>query len=282
MVRKNRSTTMRYKKRVAAVLLMVCVLALFPLTKPAAAADTLTLDRAVAINDNQIVLEFSEPIAVNLNGSNRGPWCALRIVGDNDTLVWSGGVENSGTALQFPGTMMFVDSKHDKIIWTITPGGVYGADCVTDVLNFEGDLASFSDNAVKFGIEEVPFDQSIDSVNGLLDNVTTTDGKTYLSATRQVGWEAAYVDVEVDSSYTVDLSQTELIDNETSQTDTNADISPILSVRPYNVQEEEQETVVVSGKDPLYIVLWILGGGLVAVALGFGAAHAIGRKAAKK
>jgi hypothetical protein len=115
---------MKFKKRIAAVLMMACVLALFPLVKPVAAADTLTLNRAVAINDNQIVLEFSEPIAVNLNGSNRGPWCALRLVGENDTLAWSGGAENAGTALQFPGTMMFLDSKHDRIIWSMTPGGV--------------------------------------------------------------------------------------------------------------------------------------------------------------
>ena len=58
-------------------ILAVAVLAL-GLTLPAGAADELTLTRAVKINDTQIALEFSEPIAVNLREENRGPFMAVR------------------------------------------------------------------------------------------------------------------------------------------------------------------------------------------------------------
>ncbi len=188
---------------------LLCCLALMLLLTVCVYADEdkLTLDRAIQISDTQIVLEFSAPIAINLERSNRGPYTALRLVEGESTLQWEG-----GQPLQATGNMVFLDEKHDRVLWTITEQ-LFGCTNATEVISFANGLEVYKDKGwtVKFCMEEVPYQEDKDTGDGLLCNVTTADGSLHLTANRPEGWDGMYVPIEKDFEYPADLSKTESV-----------------------------------------------------------------------
>ncbi len=188
---------------------LLCCLALMLLLTVCVYADEdkLTLDRAIQISDTQIVLEFSAPIAINLERSNRGPYTALRLVEGESTLQWEG-----GQPLQATGNMVFLDEKHDRVLWTITEQ-LFGCTNATEVISFANGLEVYKDKGwtVKFCMEEVPYQEDEGLGDGLLCNVTTADGSLHLTANRPEGWDGMYAPIEKDFEYPVDLSKTESV-----------------------------------------------------------------------
>ena len=104
-------------------------------------------------------------------------------------------------------------------------------------------------------IEEVLFDQSVPANDGYIDNITTLDGKTMLTANKPDGWCGVYLPFEYDSGYEIDLAKIE-------------PVSPVAEIEGNalwigGVQEQTVETVK-------QISVWqtalVLCGGLVVAA----------------
>ena len=101
---------MKFNKIIAALLLVVLVLACLPVS--AQQERVLTLKRAVQVNDTQIVLEFSEPIAINLHQQNRGPYCPIRLISSSGGTTRFNNEKhlqhpNYNTILQWQGSLRF-------------------------------------------------------------------------------------------------------------------------------------------------------------------------------
>ena len=234
--------------------LVFCLAVSAAFAAPVQAETPLTMTRAVLINDYQVILEFSEPVAFNLNGSNSGPWISVRVVSDNNnTLIWDG-QPDTGTALQWGGSVSFVDETHNRLLFTIVPDK-FGVNHISDILHFSGGLAPYSEHLVRMCIEEVPFDQSVPANDGYIDNITTLDGKTMLTANNPDGWCGVYLPLEYDSGYEIDLAKIE-------------PVSPVAEIEGNalwigGVQEQTVETVK-------QISVWqtalVLCGGLVVAA----------------
>lgn len=186
-----------------AVAIMLICLILTPLSVSAKAP--VTLDRAVAISENQIVLEFSEPVAFNAIYQNAGPYTAIRLVNGSDALIWQETVP-----MQATGSMAYLDSKHDRVLWTISEklGGISD---ITEIVNFGGELGGYNDgyNAIKFCIEEMPYYSGECWNDSRICNVSNADVSEYLLASLPNSYDGVYVPIEVDLEYTDDLSTVE-------------------------------------------------------------------------
>lgn len=242
------------------IIALVLILGLFavavPVTGTVQAARILTFDRAVQINDYQIVMEFSEPIAINLKQQNSGPYCAIRLVINEKNQF---GTSKEGLVLQWKGAIEFADDKHDKLLWTIADSQL-GVVSIPDITNYRGALAEYSEYEAKLCIEEIPYDTTVPAATGLLDNVTTADGEVHLSANRPTGYDGAYCPIEINYNYPIDLSKTEsLVDS-----DVNAQIG--VSTEPISKQEAA-DAEPKAEYDPLIVAAIFGGSGLVAIAL---------------
>lgn len=207
---------MKFNKIIAALLLVVLVLACLPVS--AQQERVLTLKRAVQVNDTQIVLEFSEPIAINLHQHNRGPFCPIRLISSSGGTTRFNSEKhlqhpNYNTILQWNGSLRFLDNKHDRLIWTLT-GSTLGVESVSDITEYAGDLAEYKDRRAAFVIEEVPFNEKSVTADMRIDNITTADGEVYLRPTYPSGWERVVVAIEQDFSYKVDPALFESTENE--------------------------------------------------------------------
>ena len=246
-------------KRFLVSILVIMLLLSFPV---AAAERKLTLDRAILINDKQIILEFSEPIAINLEQSNRGPFIAVRVVNSSGNLV---NVTDSssvyyGEKLQWTGTYQYVDSKHDRLVWTMNnTSNSVGISKLTDVLAFKGELQNYTKNHVAIQLEEVPYDESQVPTDFRICNVTTQDGEVYLSPTIPNKWEKCNMPIIVDFGYKVDLSATESTKEEVTY---NYSLIDHVSGVTEEVPVVETQTVMIKKNDPI-MVAGILGGGAV-------------------
>lgn len=198
----------------------------------------LTIKSAAAINDTQVVLEFSGPIAINLQEENRGPFMAIRYVDESGNLVWSGEPEES-TSLQFEGSYTYYNDEHTQILWTMNEASTLHANTLTDVLTYAGELSAYSDSDIMFCIEEVPY-ADIDMGNALICNITNENGTVHLAATKLGGWDGTYVTLTAD--YDLEATQNE--------PDNNA-----------GVQGEEFEPTTKES----YTWLYILSGGIVLI-----------------
>lgn len=182
--------------------MLICLI-LTPLSVSAKAP--VTLDRAVAISENQIVLEFSEPVAFNAIYQNAGPYTAIRLVNGSDALIWQETVP-----MQATGSMAYLDSKHDRVLWTISEklGGISD---ITEIVNFGGELGGYNDgyNAIKFCIEEMPYYSGECWNDSRICNVSNADVSEYLLASLPNSYDGVYVPIEVDLEYTDDLSGVE-------------------------------------------------------------------------
>ncbi len=249
---------MNMKKIIVALLLMLTMLACLPVS--AAEERKLTLDRVVQINDMQLILEFSEPVAINYHDVNRGPYCAVRIRKANQgvTRVQSGQYQNQ--YLQWDGSLQYVDDKHDRLVWTMTTGKI-DANSITDIRNYNGILQDYKEQLVSFTIEEVPYDQSGGYTNNAIDNVTTEDGEVYLTPTRPAGYEAVNMPIEVNFNYKVDLSNVESVTR--PETYDHA----LLEQGAGTAVEETPAVAQVVKNDPLILAAILGGGALVCAAL---------------
>ncbi len=249
---------MNIKKIIVALLLMLTMLACLPVS--AAEERRLTLDRVVQINDMQLILEFSEPVAINYHDVNRGPYCVVRIRKANQGVTRVSGGQYDQQYLQWDGSLQYVDSKHDRLVWTMTNGKI-DANSITDILNYNGYLQNYKEQLVSFTIEEVPYDQSGGYTNNAINNIPTEVGEVYLTPARPANWESVNMPIEVNFNYDVDLSHVESVAR--PETYDHALMEQGIGA----VVEETPAMTQVVKNDPLILAAILGGGALVCAAL---------------
>jgi hypothetical protein len=188
---------------------MLLVMAILTTLPVAAAKRELTVKSAVCINDTQIVIEFSEPIAINKIKYNRGPYVALRM------LKSDGGVQSItniksvyyGSPIQWSGKIEYVDSNRDRLLWTINEGRL-GLTTIPEILSLKGELAEYEKCKLALVIEEVPYDETQVFTDNAICNITTRDGEVHLTPTLPSSWEKCIIPITVNYGYRVDVSQT--------------------------------------------------------------------------
>lgn len=156
-------------------------------------SDELTVAGISMINDDSLRVEFSEPVVM----AAVEPFMALRLVNDNQELVWDG-----STPLQFTGSYEWVSEENKALIWTLDrtqPNCTkYSVWSITDILRRAGGLSAFEASA-RFGIEEktdAAQGFTVSTTNGAIDNITTADFRP-LSASYAPSdkWAALYLAV---------------------------------------------------------------------------------------
>lgn len=260
---------MKLKNTLLSLFIVIALLCCLPVQ---AAERQLTVKRAIQVNDNEIVIEFSEPIALNYHQTNRGPHMALRITNAGGTVQrYTEELlhPSYNAVLQWNGTVQFVDDKHDRLIWTLTDR-TFDCSTVTDILNWEGLHGVYKNKYfVTFGIEEVPYDTTVPSADGKLCNITTADGEVYLTPLYLNGWEDCNLPVEVDFGYKIDRSQfnpSESI-NEVkgiTQNPISEGNGPIEEVTDDSTGEIQTTQVV---KNDPFVIAMILGAGVAVAGL---------------
>jgi len=198
---------MKMKKMIIALLLVVLLASVCV----QASDRKLTLDRAIAISDTQIILEFSEPIAINKYETNSGPFVVVRYVNSGGGVyrIMDDKSPDYGTYLQWTGALNYVDSKHDRLVFTVY-GSVFGVNTLSGIFNYEGKLAEFKDCNIVMTVEELPYDYGVGHYSdNTICNITTKDGEIYLTPTRHVGYEACNIPIEINHRYPVDLTMME-------------------------------------------------------------------------
>ncbi len=205
----------------------------------------LTMDRAVMVNDTQVIMEFSEPVAINLNGTNAGPFAAVRLVNNKNFLQKS--TDGQDLNLQWTGTLEYVDEKKDRLIFTIGFSRL-GADTVAEVYSRQGELAAYRDLYCCMCLEEVPFDVFTPGYNGLIENVTSLDGSRQLCSNTAMRAAGIYVRLEKDYNYSYQPDQVFSV----------FDQSVSVSVSPGEITPVKEEIK----NDPL-VTAMILGGSAV-------------------
>ena len=251
---------MSMKKFIIMLMLIVLIVSL-----PVSAAERkLTIERAVQINDTQIVIEFSEPIAININQTNNGPYVALRI-GDNGYPAY---VEEHDNHLQWHGTIEFVDKNRDRILWTLV-GKSFGVKDINDIRNRTGLLADYKDKFMWLTVEEIPYNVDLAYTDNAICNITTLDGEVYLTPTFPNGWESCNLEVERDYGYDIDYDEVfyvDVKDFEQSVLLGGADVEQPTE----NEEPDPMRTVTVIKNDPIMIAVRLgigvlLCGGLLVV-----------------
>jgi hypothetical protein len=255
---------MKIKQITAVILLLVLVLAGLPVS---AAERKLTLNRAVQINATQIILEFSEPIAIGKMTEGRKPAMMLRIVNSSGALqtITDTKSKNYKANLQWEGVIRYTDSKHNRVVWTLDDDNL-GVKSINDVTGFKGELESFNKQKIAFVIEEIPLDGSAFCTDNTVCNITTQDGSVYLTPTLPNGRERCILPLEVDMGYRVNLSNTESTD-EAADTKINYDMALIALGEGdfYKPDTQEAKPVRQLSNNPI-LVAGILGGGAVVLA----------------
>ena len=237
------------------ILCLLVVLSLL-ITLPVSAKEerVLTLDRAIQINDTQVVLEFSEPIAVNFHNNNTSPWICIRL----GHSCYASVCEECGGHLQWWGGYEYVDGDRDRLLFTMLPN--MGIDNINDIRNRAGKLAHHDDLNLWFCIEESPYNADIAYVDNAICNITTLDGEVYLTPTFPEGYEKCNVALDVDFNYEIDfgkvmdrggtvIDRTLLVGGETIQVDAPA---------------EEEAPAAVVRNNPLVTALMLGGSAVVA------------------
>ncbi len=144
---------------------------------------------AQVLNDRQVLLSFSAPIAIMGD-----PWFGIRLCRDGK-LAWSG-EENKSTALQWKGEWEWANTAHTQILWTIKGSSTYGIYNVYDILTYGGGLAPFKDTTtVNWCIEEKKTDafQNLISYNQRIDNIATLDGTRHLTGNYCSGYDGLFI-----------------------------------------------------------------------------------------
>ncbi len=165
--------------------------------------EPLTLNSAKLLNESSILLTFSDDIVVD--GS---PFVAMRLVDNNDTLVWDGATDNS-TPMQFYGSMYPYNNSKNQYVWIMSGSdqNTYKVNNIYELLEYIG-IEEFKQYDIKFCIEETtsgnavafPFDDRIENIYR-----ENSDGtKEYLSATRSVNQSLDDVYISVSGEYVIE------------------------------------------------------------------------------
>lgn len=254
---------MNMKKIIVSLLLVALLLACLPVS---AAERKLTCDAMYQVSDTQIVIEFSEPVAINLNGNNYGPYVALRLVTSTGgtTRITNLKSGNYGQYLQWNGTLQYLDSKHDRLIWTFTQAGYIGCSSITDVRNRVGELSesAYDKYVLALVMEEIPFIEPGTDLG--VCNITTEDGKVALTPTKPTGWEKVVMEPVVNYSYPVYKNKIENIPRGNSGFTFEYEGGSVINPGELNPLSEELETSAkqVVKNDPV-ILAAILGGSVL-------------------
>jgi len=161
------------------------------------------LKKATAINESQILLEFTQPMKLDV----ANPFMALRIVTDNNDLQ-VGEYNGKIIPLQWYGTFELYNPERTILLWTIGPESrPYGMGNVYDILNLTGDLEQYAEKGymTKFCIEELFPLNGKDTEDGTVANFRADDG-THLYANKVMegdSWDGVYIDVDIDPNYVV-------------------------------------------------------------------------------
>jgi len=194
-------------KKLVAFILALCLLAALPLAIQAE-EKAVTMDRVIMVNDTQLVMEFSEPIAVRLNEETE-PWVSVRAVkpGQGNPQRADDGV----TYLQWQVGLMYLDAKHDRLLGTLQ-GSALGVTSLTDILNWKGALVPYADRGWEMQLVFEEKNSKGDGGNdGLVCNVTNADGSVMLTGVKGGGYESARLPITVDTKYAIDMTKVEPI-----------------------------------------------------------------------
>ena len=232
--------------RLFIALALVCGLLIgLPLSAQAKPDDLLTLDRVIQVSDTEIVLEFSEPVALNKFLTNRGPYAAIRWVNTSNGVGYTlneYGV--NGDAMQWTGDLSYIGDDHSKLLWKINTSRL-GCSTIEQArqINTADALRSIEKNKLRlrFVLEEVPYDEKALAADGKVINVTNKDGDKYLFPTQPNGWESCILDIEKNYNYPLDRSSIRGV-NSSSQ---NWDFDVIWHGEGLAVEETETESVEV-------------------------------------
>lgn len=247
---------MKMRKLLTVFLVLIVLLS----TLPVAAADrVLTLDRAVQINNTQVVLEFSEPIAVNFHSSNTNPWICIRM----GHSCYADVCEECGGHLQWWGGIEYVDSNRDRLLFTMTPN--MGYNNISDIMNFKGKLEHHKGLNIWFCIEEAPYNADIAYVDNTICNITTLDGEVYLTPTFSEGYEKCNVGIDVDFNYDIDMG--EVIDLGATVIDRTLLVGGESILTTDKEKTETSEPAPLVRNNPVIVVLVLGGSVLLMVAL---------------
>ena len=201
---------MKYKKfQIAAILLFLLMLFPYIRLNVMAEDEPLVCIRAVQINDYQVVIEFSEPVKINYYGVSSGPYYAVRMTDSS----WALQKSEENQYLQWTGPVTYADNIHDRLLFTITSDRA-GAQSVSEIMEYQGELASYSNLLVTMCIEEVG-----SPATATVNNITSADGMKFLQANLTGGNDGVYAVIEKDFSYNIDFSKVELIPNGRVQAD---------------------------------------------------------------
>mgnify|MGYP007085923015 FL=1 len=143
--------------------------------------------RADVETDSSLVVTFSEPVTIK-----DAPFCAIRYVGDDGFLAWTGET-NASTPLQWSGYFEYTEDPC-KLRFVLHGGQAFGVENVQDIIEHKGELADYRQYKVMLAIEETG---SVNVANGLVENVVDSDGN-YLDATlpTRPGWfDGAYCNI---------------------------------------------------------------------------------------
>ncbi len=150
--------------------------------------------KAVAVNDKQLVVEFSEPVTfVDPYG-----FMSIRYVDRNFNLGFDG-----KDPLQFYGSAV-VSLDRKSVVWTLADEGNIGnVDNLADILNRTGKLAKYKDYYPVFGLEEITANGKGDK-DALIENVVNDKGeKVVANCPTDLGYDRVYVSISVDTKYKI-------------------------------------------------------------------------------
>lgn len=146
----------------------------------------LTLEKVELLNEKELLLTFSEPIV--LQGS---PFAGIRVVNDSFKLQR----DEEGKYLQWNGSLAPVDGNPNQLKWTLT-GNLYGVTGLSEILRFSaGSLSDFSDQLIRFCLEETPPKDDVEPFHFLagnkkISNITYTDSPLCLDASLRAGTDS--------------------------------------------------------------------------------------------
>ena len=156
-----------------------------------------SLKRAVAASDTVLILEFTKPVTV----TEIEPYMALRIVDDNNELIWTGDPGTS-TPVQFAGSWGYAKGDHSRIVWTLNTSNAFGVTDVADIINRTGPLAGYAQYKTMFCIEEIWTDTNTQP--GLIDNIVDANGVgLHANKPHAIGYDGTYAKVVIDKNYLI-------------------------------------------------------------------------------
>ena len=154
-------------------------------------ASPVTMNRAELINDTQIEISFSEPIAIT--GT---PYSFVRLVDSNNNVVYL-----NGTPVQFGGSLKFDTQDRSKLIYTLSgASNPIKLSSLVDILGYKGELETLKGGGYSWKVciaERAATGLSV-ITNNLIDNISGASRPKKMDATvsKANSAEAAYVLLE--------------------------------------------------------------------------------------